>query len=123
VKTQHFVDLLQREPVKAYDLGMGSVNGRQYAARLLLAFYIDDYPRFMISVIAAEFRIREVMRSRLEKNLNGMEAGLFFRFMRDFNQKFRHLDEISLFLNVIWVTESPQVGCFILTPTFPTFFG
>jgi hypothetical protein len=105
VKTQHFVDLLQREPVEAYDLGLGSVNGRQYAARLLLAFYIDYYPRFMISVIAAEFRIREVMRPRLEKDLNGMKAGLFFRFMRDFNQEFRHLDEISLLFNVIWFSD------------------
>jgi hypothetical protein len=85
VKTQHFVDLFQLEPVKAYDFSLGSVNGRQYAAGLLLAVYLNDYPSFMISVIAAEFRIREVMRPRLEKDLNGMKAGLFFRFMRDFN--------------------------------------
>ena len=116
MKSYHFVDLLQLEPIKAYDLSLGSVNWRQYGAGLLLAVYLDYYPRFMISVIAAEFCIREVMRSRLEKDLNGVEAGLFFRFMRDFNEKFRHFDGISLLFNGILVSESPRCAGRIRNP-------
>jgi hypothetical protein len=85
-----FVDLFQSEPVKPYDLGLGSENRGQYAACLLLAVYVNNYPAFVFPVKTPEFGVRQVMGAGLEEDLNGESTRPFFRFMRNLDKKFCH---------------------------------
>jgi hypothetical protein len=85
-----FVDLLQSELAKSHDLGLGPENGGQYATSLFLAVYLDNNPCFMFPIKAPEFRVRQVMGTGVEKDLNGKSTRLFFGFMRNLDKKFCH---------------------------------
>jgi hypothetical protein len=68
VRAKDFLGLLQCVPVQPHDTGLRAERRRQNRPGVPLALYLQNQPRFVLSIRASPVRMRQEMGARLERS-------------------------------------------------------